>query len=485
MHQSKLIQLLSLLTPEEIKRFDRFMASPYFNTSDKLLQFYRNVAKHYPGFKSPKLEKEKMYRQLHGKGSKYNDQTMRELISDTIQLVKTFTAHEQLQKDELEFVNHRYLWLTDRNADKLREAENQLAVKLLEKRGVHDSYYYRHQWIYDYHNFEMLTTRLDGAEYKLLKDTGFSQHVHSLNRYYLMNFFEVNIYLMALAKIYNQPVNEALVEHIDMLAKKYAGRGDASIDVFYNCFQLLRTDDEKYYTELKKMFFANNPAVSLTAQREAGVTLENYCIKRIREGEDRFGDEVIDIYRFEVEHDLYLENGKLSYTLYQNIAGLGAEGNRLDWVEEFVEKYRSYLPAEYGEEVYCYARAHILFARKRYREALRQALASHTMYFFWHKILVKNLVARAQYELGMFDQLQVELESYKHHLADDRVSEVRRKNTQLFISALRQLCELNLTYSREGVLKLKAQVAGEKLLLNKGWFSRKIEDLEKRKKRKN
>jgi hypothetical protein len=477
MHQTRLIQFLKLFSPEENKRFASFLQSPYYNTSDKMIQFFGILEPHHPDYDSPKLEKEKVYARMYGKG-KYNDQTMRDLSSDMLRLAKLFAATEQFQKDEPETALHRYTWLREKNAVKFRQQENEQRGKMIEKMKLRDLNYYRHRWLHDYHQFEQTAARYVGAEHKLLEGFDITAHIRSLSRYYVLSFFETYIYLPALAKIYNRPEDEKLINHIFEIAKDYLGKGDAAIDLYYNCYQLLRTDDEKYYFELKDALFENSDTISPTLKLELAINLENYGMAKIRQGEKHFGYQVIQIFRFEVENGLCMKDGEIDKALYQNIAGIGVETNELDWVENFVEEYKKYLSPDYREEVYSYAKAHVLFARKDFNKALVQALSSHTAYFFWNKILTRNVVARSQYELGMFDQVLKELETLKHDMRDEKINDVRRENTFAFIDGLQQLVDLNFNFSRAKANKLKQFIETEKRLFYKKWFLEKVAALE-------
>lgn len=480
MQQSNLIHLLKFFSAEEMKRFERFLASPYFNTSDKAIRFFKLLKGYYPDFNSSRLDKENVYAALYGKG-RYVDQTMRALIADMLKLAKSFIQHEQLQSSELEALEQRVRWMLARNAEKFYLAEIELSGKLLEKHTLRDKDYYRHRWLHDWHDISTVTAQHNGAEHKLLNNFDITLAAHSLNRSYLINFFEANIFHLATAGIYNRPVDEELVKYIDLLGKNYINKGDIAIDIHYNSFQLLRTDEEEYFFELKEKFMKADKSIEENAIQNAGVTLENYCIRKIRQGEARFAEEIVKIFRFEAEAGICLVNGEINYIFYQNVGALGAETSQIDWVEDFVEKYKKYLPAEHREETYCYARAHVLFARKKYREALRHALASSTSYFFWSKILSKNLVARAQYELGMFEELNTELNTYKHHAKDEKISESRRQQMQVFVNTFRRLLGLNSVFSQENFRALKDYMETEKLLPNKKWFEQKLLELERKK----
>jgi len=476
MLQSKLITLFRGFNREELKRFEAFLLSPYFNQSEMLIKFFRLIERHHPSFDSKKLAKEKLYKSLYGDGS-YNDTNMRKLVSEMFKQAKTFSAHEKLRNNNLDASLQKYEWLMDHGVKKVAEAELEVHGLLLDACAKHDNAYYYHRRRHDLLKFEIATERFRGSEHKLLKDFDIFSHIHSLNRDYVVNSFSLHIYLLTLHKIYNLPLNEAILQPLETLTHSYVNKGDAVIDLFFNVFQLVRTNDEKYFFELMARFFENSSTVPIQLLWETGVALENYCIKKIREGDERFSAAVMQIYRFEVENNLHLNHGKLSFVYYHNVAVRGAESSELDWTEYFVENNKKYLSEESKEDAYNYSLAHILFARKNYRDALRLALSSNIP-FFASKILIKNLVARAHYELGMLDELQIELDTYRHHLKDERISDERRQHFQAFINTMRQLAELKGNHNQEKLMDLYNQVEAQKGLANRKWFQEKIKELQ-------
>ena len=482
MIQTKLISLLKEFSEDEMKQFSLFLASPYFNQSEKLLKFFRLLEPHHPLFDSKKLEKEKLYTALHGK-SKYNDSTMRELISDLFKLAKTFLSHEGLQKDALAGSVIRYKWLFDHQIDKLAHAELEQRSTMLDNYVQHDDYYYYQRWLYDLHKFEEVSEKFRSAEHKLIREFDVFTHIHSLNRDFLVNSFMMHNYLLTLARMFKFPVEETLMNLLVELAQPYINKSDAVFDIYFNIFQLTRTFDEKYYFQLRDRFLEYDKSVPKVILAEAGISLENYCTRKIREGDDYYSHETMRIFRFEVEHDLHQSNGKLSYTFYMNVATRGSATGDLDWSENFIETQKENLPEEYRDEVYNYAKAQILFGRRKFEEALRMAITCNITFLF-SKIMIRTMVARIQYELGMMDAMKNELDTLPHHLKDERLPEERRQFFQQLVHKLKQLADLRESYTRQKWVQLTDEVEQMKGLSNRTWFTEKLKEMQNIKSRK-
>ena len=149
----------------------------------------------------------------------------------------------------------RFEWLMEHRLEKIAESELETHRHLLENRREHDRSYFHQKWLHDFHRFELLAEKFSGAEYKLMKDFDFFAHVHSLNRDYLINCLHIAHYLISLSRIYKFSPEEDLLQQIERLGGKYINKGDAIIDILFNSFYLERTDDEKYFYELKAVIW--------------------------------------------------------------------------------------------------------------------------------------------------------------------------------------------------------------------------------------
>jgi len=474
MHQTKLVQILSRFEKNEIKQFEVFLASPYFNTSDKILNFYRILVQYYPTFDSPKLDKEKIYQELHKKPG-FNVQTMRELSSDLFKLAKEYISQQQMKDKNIEANYQRHLWLVDRGLRKMTEQELALRNEMLDNYSLHCNDYYYQRWMADYNEFSHKTTALWDREHKI--ETKEGEHpIHALNRYYVVSFFESYIFLTGLSKIYNKEVDQSLAIHIVALAERYIGQGDLLIDIYYNIYQLLYTREEKYYFELKSIFLRDDRSVPLEIRLEVSINLENYCLQSIRNGNLKFQYEIMEIFHFVIEHGIMLQNGEVSHRFYQNVVTNGVDVGEIDWVETFMEKYRDQIALEFRESVYDYCMAYILFANRKFEEALRITTAVGVFNEFT-KIDIKNLTARIHYELGMFDQLNTLLESYPYHLKSEVMTASRRENHSLFFSFMKQLVSLKQRYSVGGWEKINTDINQTLTFTNKPWFQQKMAEM--------
>ena len=460
-----------------MSRFEIFLESPYFNRSEKLLKFYRLLSAHYPKFESGSLAKERLYGKLYG-ASKYKDKTMRDLTSLLYQLANDFIGYEQIKNDDLGLHRQRYSWLAKKGPLKLREQGIEYSEKLFMQHQVQDSQFYLHRWLADFDKFEYQADIFKDVEHKLIRSSDLEEHLHSLDRYYLIKYFETQLYLLSVSAIFNQPFNEAQFQHADILAQKYIEQGDVVIDLYYYLVQFEKTVDERYYDTLKTKFLANDPKVPEVLKIEIAVSLENFLAKKIRVGEEPFLKDLMGIFRFIIEHGLMYYKGEIRYYFYQNVTMAGIKAGELDWVEQFIEDFKSKISEQYREDVYLYCKAHLLFERKKFDEALQLALSVNPIMYF-NKIDIKGLIVRIHYELGMFEQLEIILDSYKYYIADGKLSQEGKERYSNFVKDMRKLVRLRQNYDTKTFSLLSDHFNRTSKFPSQTWFQEKIKELVK------
>ena len=121
MKKTKLADILSSFTPNEIKEFERFAASPFFSRTRDLKSFYKVLKSYYPEFNAPDFTYEKVFRKMFPK-EKYNklksENLLRVMSAELVKLAEEFFIHTSFKKDKLK--NRIILMnsLLDRNLNK-------------------------------------------------------------------------------------------------------------------------------------------------------------------------------------------------------------------------------------------------------------------------------------------------------------------------------------------------------------------------------
>ena len=99
MKKPKLFTLLSAFSKEELKKFEKFIASPYFNNERNFKPLYKILKQHHPSFDDPNLSEEKIFKKLYP-GKHYDEKSalsMRVLQSQMAGMAEKFMYYEALE----------------------------------------------------------------------------------------------------------------------------------------------------------------------------------------------------------------------------------------------------------------------------------------------------------------------------------------------------------------------------------------------------
>ena len=92
MKDTKLIELLSSLSVWELKSFEKYVASPFFNLNENVSKLLAVLIQHYPEFESEKLAEQSIYKDLFVK-QRFNHQRLRYVMTDLTYLLEDFLAY--------------------------------------------------------------------------------------------------------------------------------------------------------------------------------------------------------------------------------------------------------------------------------------------------------------------------------------------------------------------------------------------------------
>ena len=92
MKQPKTIELLRSLTVWELKSFEKYVASPFFNLNENVVLLFKALIKQYPGFDNGPINEVHLHKELFGK-KPFSHQRLRYVMTDLTFLLEDFIAY--------------------------------------------------------------------------------------------------------------------------------------------------------------------------------------------------------------------------------------------------------------------------------------------------------------------------------------------------------------------------------------------------------
>jgi len=462
MTDSKAVKILRTLTKEEFKNFGKFIASPYFNSSKDVINFFNQIKKFYPEFKNKSLTLENVFKKVFS-SQKYNEGKMRNLISDTAKLAEKFLAVEHYGTDKFKMEFGTVMSLVSRNEQSFSE---KLIEKLIRKNCKGDSV--------KKENFseimELLRLKLrgtlasDSEKYldTLKKQSGlaaanFLRYIFWGKQQQLVDYHNYNLeYSTLCTSFFDSLDTDKFVRLLQgeggeyapvlsmeiYLQKAFVGEDiDVNIKKFEDAF-------EKLYRTLSKTFSAHllRAAQNVYAKKmnhNSGYQEEIYYMRKL-----------FDNYSFMEKEGLFEIPDILLGSSFRMVSYVGSNLHEFDWTLMFLDKYASTLPDEYRDDMINMCKGELCFNKGENQTALEYygRVVKPNYYSLWH---MKMALCMIHFNLENYETVL--------SISDAALVEIRRKykgnstrNLNLeFFKFMKRLVSVKLNPEKTALEKLR------------------------------
>lgn len=485
MKDTKLIQTLKTFTRDEIKLFEKFVASPFFNKGRNFLPLLNELYKNYPDFKNDNLTSEYIYEKIYP-GRKFNRQVMWNQVSQLEKLAMEFLLQTALKKNKPE----RFVMMFDELSK--RNLERQLSNEIKKTDKYTGSLKFGREYFSFKYNLENSKAEywniIQGRQDKSLEGTVKSTEYLLLNLLLDLSVLTWDLHIMI--KMYNagKEINSAieLVKSLDIkkLVNTSANNKNkyASVINFYfnKIMSALDENEESYFFEMKKYFEENYDLFDIQEQRNTIISIANYCALKMRLGNEKFLKILFELNKFRLEKEIEANrNGRINKALYHQIIRNALSLGEIKWAEDFVEKYTPKLKREHQKTMSALALGYIYYAKKDYANSLNY-LNKVEFIDLRDKLHVRILSAKAYYELNNTELLFYYIDSSKHFIGNNTAIESNTKEAYLkFFNYLNKLlnCKEYPDLVKLNDLKDNILIDNALRLRHKDWLLEKADKL--------
>jgi len=437
MNRSKLGELLATFSKGEWRRFKDFVASPYFNKNEDVMQLCLAVAE------SEDLGQESKA-SVYGRafpGQEYDASKMGHLMNYLLKLAEQFLAMERFQADDFRPKRYVLQELSERKLTKqydfiLRKVQKQLDDKPK--------------------NIEYFKQRYQLGEVKMIHfsnqkirrfDPSMQEVYDGLNEYYYAALLKyvcaiLSWKLVVTGEFELTSITKQVIKSLSAYPPK-----SPLIRIYLSIYKTISTGEEEsdlHFQELERFLKEHRHSIEQEEMREIYLYAINYCARRMRDGEREYRKRVIELYEEAIEYRYIFEQGYLSHWTYTNVVKLILLEKRYDQAEAFIHRYKDHLPPRFYVDALHFNLAELNFKRGAYDEVL-----THLQYLSYSDSYYnpgsRMLMIKTLYE-------KEELESLISHLASFTKFLMRHKG----LSTTYQRTMLNFCKMLNQVLRVSA-----------------------------
>jgi hypothetical protein len=410
---------------------------------------------------------------------------MRTLMHRLQALAEKFLAYEEISSDKISMNLYLLKKLSSRESFNLMQKVISETEEIISESNNKDSDYYLKlselqyfkDTIYSY-NFALKKGQEPGKGMSYQSEFLIQYFLHKiLNHYYLL----LNHSLL----INFTPHLDMLDEIIGYIRKNEDYFDNSSLKLSFYLVLLLKESNDEYFYSAKKILFHERSKLSLVDKYSASIIMRNYCrIKYLKQFDKKYMEEAFVLQCDSLEHDYY--SVRIEKTLrnsqFISFIDIAMSVDKIDWAEDFVEKYKPVLEADFKEETLKFCSAKLSFARKDFHSALDILAGINKFPDVIVNLYIRNLRLMIFYELDWSDQAASAVDAYSHFLRKDKlIAEWRKQYFESFLKVYSKILKLkenpNNKINEASTIELKNQIARAGLLDTRGWLIDKIGEL--------
>jgi len=482
---TKLLSLLKTFSKHELNSFKKFVASPFHNEQQELIQLFTIIDQYFRASekiqKASPLEKEVVWKYIFGK-KPYNDVRLRRLSSDLIKLVYAFLSYNVYKKEGLSEQLNLLKALRQHSLNKHIDSISNQIMQTLNKHEVRNANFHLSGYNINYNLFNFPKT----VQAKIKLYNHLEKADYHLECFYIIKKLENYCDYIGYKEGISFDVQISLPpSFLDYIENSIFIKEPFIKAYFLVAKMLLKPNEINHFNNLKKHLEANKKRFSLQELDVFYTHLKNYCIVKINKGEiSYFLRQLFDIFKTLLKEKIILKDNNISSQTYKNITTVGLQLKEYNWVESFIQTYTSYLPKVHRENALTFNLAKVYFSQKKYNqviEQLREVEYKNHVYALGGK----SILLKTYYELGEFSPLDSLIDSFRIYIRRNKI--ISKEVKQQYLNLLRFVKKLSGTIAgdKKALEKIRAQIDKCKALAGKKWILEKVEELAKRQNRNN
>jgi len=491
--KSKLMQLIFYLDDKDYKELGLWVRSPIHNSNQMVIDLYDVIKHKYRNTNKP-IEILRIMKSLNllPRTASEEDISPRDkqelrrtmhLLSDQIE---DFLIWKATQKKTI--IRKRYLMdeLMIRRAYPLIPAVLRKTRKIHEASTLRDVPHCNHEYLLTEMDFYMTSIPKNlavASDMKLTMDALCRYAFSTLLRYYC---YVLNAQEHIKMK-HNYPIMEVLESYIT--DSKYLEH--YTIRVYYKLLKLIKEKRVEDYYEFKNMI--TKDTFNNTELRYLFGLLYNFCIIKIRQGDNRFIKEEFYLYKESLKRGILTAGIRFSERKFVFIIKSALSMNQPEWADNFIEKYSNELRPDVRENTVNYGKALYAFYIGEYSRAKDFLHMIDKVTDFSTRLRIKMLLIKIYYDNNELTSHNIdthpinsELESLKQLIrpgTSSKLSEFSRSDFAGFANFFKRILSRKKrlikkeSLDSDNIEALKTELAGTESIMQRYWLNDKLDEL--------
>lgn len=462
----KVIEILKVLSSDQLKEIELFLSTPFFNKRKSLLDFYKYVIKFHPYYQHDFSDLNAINKYLKDK-NKIDLNHIVKLFSFLFKELERYIVIKKIEEDKLYTQNILGLYYNHKNLDYLYENTSNLLETNLKTIPSYD--------IINYFYNENKCSFLSKNDIRK-GDVNYVPLSESLDAFYYYN--RLRLFCLML--------NRSLVIGLD-----YSSQFNS---VYFNTNVIERLNIDainiyyKIYVEFQSTITQNTYDIVLNylEKIDQNLSIDDLRIiytilinvgKNVFTNKNEYHQKIFYLYKRQLNLGSIYYDTKIHIGNLKNIVILAINANELVWATDFLNKHKeSIIPNEENYESFYFLMAEVFFAKKEYNEAL-DMLAKTKTNDVLIKLAIKRMYLKIFFELNEDNIFESNIASFKVFIGREKGITLEKKEAEKnFVNSLALLWKYRLSKQKNKIVQL-AKKNNELAISDKKWLLETIEQI--------
>lgn len=477
MLNTSVISVFRTFSNEELKKFEDFLLSPYYNKKSAIINLFSVIKKYDPFYNSPDLERKKIWKKLY-KNKDFNYGVMKNLIYDLGKCADIFIELQNFEKDE----KLRGIILMQEKMERNLNSSYEKSMKSYKNMLVNlkpDFEYF----FYEYRALKLereYTAKMNKTNAE--KTVEEEKEIEYLTLFYLTECADIYNTLLVNAAIVNKEYNSDNLSLFLNLMEKFEHDYQEIIESSLLCLKLvLNKTDESFYFKLKNIFIERSQNFSDSFNKSLGLTLREHCNRKTAKGMKEYVRENFEILLYTFENNLVTvdTNGYIDPFSYTSLVSCACTLEKFEWTEKFIKENIKKINPEFRDRFHNYSLVTLNMKKKNFSEALNY-LAKMEVKNQMDHVSIKRFQLMIYYESGHTEELYSLIETFRNFISKNKkLSESIKMPAGKFIYFVKKLSNIKFKYNSDDRIKIE-ELKNELVkteVINKIWLLEKADEL--------
>ena len=463
---SKVIEILRIFSTDEIKDFEVYLSSPFFNKRKSLLDFYKYIIQYHPIYNKDFSDLVSINKFLKEKNKVDLNHTVK-LFSFLYKELEQYIIITKNNEDKLYTQNLLSLYFNHNNLDSLYEnACSTIEIQLKNTAPYNIIHYQYHENKCSF--LSKNDIRKGDINYIPLSDSLDTFYYYNklrlfclmLNRSLVLGLDYSNQYL-------DFSINENIIKKLHVEA----------ITIYYKIFTEFRVPYTKEsYNEILSYLDQYDKKLSIEDLRIIYTILTNFS-KNIYLDKNEYYQKLFYLYQRQLDLNVIYYDGKIHVGYLKNIVILAIITKELKWAENFLFKHKELItPIEENFESYFYLMSEVLFAKQDYNKAL-DMLSKTKSNDILIKLSIKRMYLKIFFELNEDNIFESNIASYKVYIGREKTITLDKKEAEKnFVNTLSLIWKYKLSKQKNKISQLIVKI-NKQNISDKNWLLATIDEI--------